>query len=449
VTRPKRRIDYHFLGHQWELWQATARHAVLFGGVGSGKTDFGGLWIYKKLKEVESWPRDKAQAIIAANTYDQLIHSTIRNIFGNWRRWGIQFEPSEVPRASAPFTLRVLVNGEWRDCLCRSLNYPDTIRGTEVGFADIDEFVGTTKEAVDIVNSRVRASEQPSNQILYTSTKDDPSHWSHEMFVEKFDAKVMKIVEATSYENPHLPDGFVDSLKATYGTRQFEREVLNKWVALTGGLVYYTFDRSIHVDEAAEHDPALPVIWSHDFNIGEGKPMSSVMCQVKRGYSPAGEARDELHAFDEIVIDTADTNDAIEEWFGRYGDTIPLSAVTICGDASGRSKDTRSKTSDYGLLRDAGFTVQDVPTHNPPIRSRHNLVNGLFKSASGDIRARIHPRCRTLAKGCETVRMKPGASNVELETREQHVTTAWGYLACTKMDSGRRVTSGRRLVGAA
>lgn len=449
TAEKRRRVDYHFLEHQWALWQAEERHLALFGGVGAGKTDFGGLWIFKKLKEAEEWPRDKAQGIIAANTYDQLIHSTIRNIFGNWRKWGIHFEPNEVPRASAPFTLRVLVNGGWRDLLCRSLNYPDTLRGTEVGFADVDEAVGTTKEAVDIVNSRVRAIEQPVNQILYTTTKDDPEHWLYEMFVDNFDAAQMRVIEATTYDNPHLPAGYADSLKATYGERQFQREVLNQWVALSGGLVYYAFDRTIHIDEAAEFDPTLPCYWSHDFNIGEGKPISSVMCQIKRGYGPDGALRDELHTFDEIVMESADTNEVVEEWFGRYGDTIKPGTVTICGDASGKSRDTRSKTSNYGILRDAGFVVQDVPLANPPIRTRHNLCNGLLKSTNGDIRARIHPRCKTLAKGLASVRMKPGAQNVELETKAQHVTTAWGYLVCRKLDTRRKVTSGGRLVGAA
>ena len=346
--------------------------------------------------------------------------------------------------------MRARIGDGWRDVLCRSLNYPDTIRGTEVGWAIIDETAGTTKDAVDIINARVRATEQPLNQILYTSTVDDPTHWMHEMFVEKFSPQVMKVVYATSYDNPHLPREFVESLKATYSDRQFQREVLSKWVSLSEGLIYYAFDRSIHVDEAAEYDDALPVIWSHDYNIGENKPMSSVLMQLKRGYSPAGKARREVHAFDEIVIDSADTNDAADEFEGRYGDVIPRSSVTICGDASGRSRDTRSKTSDYGILANRGFTVQNVPMANPPVRTRHNRTNATLKSADGDIRARIHPRCKTLLKGLETVRLKPGASYVELETREQHVTTAFGYAVMAVMpDESRRVSSGGRLVGVA
>ena len=106
------------------------------------------------------------------------------------------------------------MNGEWRTILCRSLNHPDTIRGTEVGWAIVDETQGTTKEAVDIINSRVRATEQLINQNLYTSTVDDPTHWMYDLFVENFDPAVMHVEYATSYDNPHLPAEFVEMLRS-------------------------------------------------------------------------------------------------------------------------------------------------------------------------------------------------------------------------------------------
>lgn len=452
ATSPNR-VRYDALLHQSQCYLSEKRHVVLFGGVGSGKTDFDSLWIFKKLKEVEDWPQDKAQAIICANTYDQLIHSTIRNIFGNWRKWGIYFEPNDVPKSGRPFTLRVVVNGQWRDLLCRSLDQPESLRGTEVGFAVVDEAVGTTVEAVGVVNARVRATEQPLNQILYSTTKDEPTHWMHEMFVENFDPNTMHIVEAETADNPHLPPDYIDGLRATYSERQFQREVLNMWVALAEGQIYYSFERGIHVDIAAEYDDDYPVIWTHDFNVGtdskgKSKPMSSVLGQEKRG-TYDGRRRLEAHAFDEIVIDSSDTGDACEEFFARYGTTIDPEQVIICGDASGRAKDTRSKTSDYGILLEYGFKVQDVPRANPALRTRHNRCNGLLKNAAGDVRARLHPRCKTLAKGLETVRLKPGATYLELETREQHVTTAWGYWIARRFpEESQRAAMGGALIKA-
>lgn len=139
--------------------------------------------------------------------------------------------------------------------------------------------------------------------------------------------------------------------------------------------------------------------------------------------------RTELHAFDEIILDSADTNDAIEEFKARPWLKACQGGVRIYGDRSGKSKDTRSKSTDYEIIRQAGFADQRVPDSNPPIRDRHNVVNALLRNASGDVRVKIHSRCRTLAKGLELVKLKQGASYLEEETREQHVTTAFGYLA--------------------
>lgn len=145
--------------------------------------------------------------------------------------------------------------------------------------------------------------------------------------------------------------------------------------------------------------------------------------------------RPELHVFDEIILDTSDTNDAAEECKGRLArlgvkptDAGTYPAVRVYGDASGKAKDTRSKTSDYEILRRSGFIDQRVPDANGPVRDRHNAVNALLKNAAADVRCRVNPRCKTVIKGLETVKLRGGASYLEEETREQHVTTALGYL---------------------
>ena len=104
--------------------------------------------------------------------------------------------------------------------------------------------------------------------------------------------------------------------------------------------------------------------------------------------------------------------------------------MIVYGDASGRSRDTRSKTTDYFIMEQAGFVRQKVPKANPPIRERHNTVNSLLMNMAGDIRILVHPRCKTLIKGLETVKLIQGAVMLEEQPYEQHVTTALGYLLC-------------------
>ncbi|MBT3287751.1 MAG: hypothetical protein HN380_10435 [Victivallales bacterium] len=118
--------------------------------------------------------------------------------------------------------------------------------------------------------------------------------------------------------------------------------------------------------------------------------------------------------------------------------------MIIYSAAAGRARDTRSKTTNYQIIADTGFPRQDVPRTNPPVRERHNQMNAMLKDADGTVSLFIRPRCKTLLRGLETVKLKPGAQYVEAETREQHVTTALGYLVTRLFPARRYAKSGRK-----
>lgn len=414
--------------HQLAAQLSRKRHVAMLCGVGAGKTTTLAGYSFRKMKEgAKTVPRDMPQGIICANTYSQLIDSTMRNLFKEWREMGLQFTPNEIPIGKGPIDMKVAIDGKWVTVLCRSLSHYEALAGLEVGWAGVDELFSASAEAVSVLNARVRGKWQ-HNQTMYCSTLDEPDSFMHKMFVENFDPERMTVIYAPTRANLYnLPPGYIDDLLAMYDERMARRMIDAEWVTLSTGQIYHQFNREIHETEEAEMDPYLPIYWTHDFNIGDGKPMSSCLCQMKKGVSPDGATRRELHVFDEVILDTADTNDAVVELNERY-DIANKEEWIIAGDAAGKAADSRSKTSDYGILRDAGFTNQIVPSSNPSIRSRHNNVNRLLKSAKGDVRMKIHPRCRTLMKGLETVTTKPGGQYIEKETYHQHVTTALGYL---------------------
>lgn len=224
---------------------------------------------------------------------------------------------------------------------------------------------------------------------------------------------------STYRDNPFIDEEYKGVLRGLAQSSQQDYIIYEQglWGRLEG-TIYYAFGPD-NIQDEIELEPG-PVYWSHDFNIGEGKPMSSCVCQRRRH-----DGRDVLYVLDEIIVDGTNTNDIVDEFRNRYPN---LKNVIICGDATGRRRDTRSRTSDYQILRDAGFQQQDVPLQNPPVRDRHNAVNTRLKSVDGTVSVYIHPRCKTLIRGLESVALKSGASYIEEETREQHVTTAFGYL---------------------
>lgn len=439
MSEPLQRT-FETLAHQWKVLQSKKRFIFMGGGVGVGKTTVGSVW--HSLKAAEMGPREVA--LIVANTYTQLIDSTMWNVYQYYEEMGIPVEPKELPKGARPFEVRIYVNGRWREIRCRSLDHHKTISGQQVAWFWADEVWQTTKEAFDILVARIRMN--PNAQGLLTTTLDDPGTWMYKTFVENFDESLMDVFYAKTSENPYLGEEYVRSLKVLYDERSYRRMCMSEWVALTGQLIYYAFEAGRVVSTEAEFDPYLPILWTHDFNIGEGKPMSSALCQIKRGRF-GSQARSELHVFDELILETSDTNDAVEEFDSRGYDERGIAGVRIYGDASGRAKDTRSKTSDYGILHDAGWVDQRVPKANPPIRDRHNCVNGLLKNRAGDTRIKIHPRCKTLIKGLGTVKLRKGAQYLEEETYSQHCTTALGYLCWEEFPLQRgkgSMTTGKR-----
>jgi hypothetical protein len=196
-----------------------------------------------------------------------------------------------------------------------------------------------------------------------------------------------------------------------------------EWIEIAGEHVYYMYDKEIHYKKEKYKIRANVPIWlSWDFNIGEGKPMSACAAQYING---------QFHFFAEVIIDGARTADTVDEFLER--DIIrPGRTYFVTGDASGRSKDTRSLVSDYDIiekkLANAGIKYEmRVPRLNPPIRTRHNRVNAYLKNLNGDVRVTIWD-CPTIDDGLRLVKLKKGSSYLEDDSlRSQHVTTAVGY----------------------
>ena len=315
-------------------------------------------------------------------------------------------------------------------------NYREIKSTTGVDICWVEEAEAVSEESWRVLIPTIR---KENSEIHLTWNPEDPDSATHKRFILN-PPENSRIVEVNYMDNPWFPTVLEEERQEDlrrYDKHMYEHVWLGKCITHTGLEIYYNFDEPIHISTQAERDPVLPICWSHDFNIGEGKPMSSCLCQIKKGAGPDGKIRQEAHVFDEIVIETADTNHAVKEMAPRYGNKN----VIVYGDASGRARDTRSKKTDYMILSEAGFTNQRVPLANPPIRERHNAVNAMLKNAIGDVRVKIHPRCKTLIKGLRTTRLKQGAQYLEDETYSQHVTTAFGYFISREFPAIKRTVT--------
>jgi hypothetical protein len=323
--------------------------------------------------------------------------------------------------------------------LLRSLDSPDRLRGPNLAWFGVDELTYCSEDAWLRLEARLR---DPKAKKLCGFGVWTPKGF--DWVYQRFRANPVEgygLVEAQPFENRFLlkktPD-YYDRLKASYDEAFYEQEVLGNYRNLQAGQVYYSFDRRENVrDDSIETGEDL--LWSLDFNV---HPMCSVIAQRR------GEA---IHVVDEIRLGTSSTPEVCEEFARRYADH--RGSIRIYGDASGRRRTTTSAYSDYELIRkhfrDDRRVELVVQRSNPAVRDRINLVNARLKSAAGQRRLFVSPRCRGLIEDLEQVAYKADSSAIDKDRNPErtHLSDALGYLLWHEFQAGGRAgeRSGRLL----
>ena len=236
-------------------------------------------------------------------------------------------------------------------------------------------------------------------------------------------------------QNKFLPPSYILQLKEDLDFRLAERMLRGKWVDIRADVIYSAYDESANYrDLVYTADPLKPIYINWDFNIGEGKPLSLCLSQVeiKEGKVKA------FHFYNEVIVEGADTEDACHELAARGLLDIDTEYV-VHGDATGGSRSTKSKTSDYDIIKKFMSNYRtpdgrkldvrmDVPASNPPVRTRHNLVNAYCRNDVGAVRLFVYKDCPKLNKGLKLTALKKGGNYIEDDSKDyQHVTTALGY----------------------
>lgn len=295
----------------------------------------------------------------------------------------------------------------------------------------IEELTETKVQApYDKILQRVgRLPHVPETVLISATNPDAPSHWAHKKLIEAKSDRV-KVYYSNTFDNPYLPKTYVHGLLERLDEKMAQRMIYGKWVEINSEVIYYAYGQHCRRHGVYEINPNYPIILTFDFNIGEGKPLSMACMQ----YLPI---EDEFHIFDEVVVEGYRTLDTMDEAVSR-GLIDPKYSYIIRGDRSGKSRDTRSVKSDYALISDflenlnlnghrVNFTLQ-VPKANPPIKERHNTVNGYMKNALGKTRLFVWDKAKKADEGFRLTSLKSGGNFIEDDSKDyQHITTAIGY----------------------
>lgn len=298
-------------------------------------------------------------------------------------------------------------------------------------FEELTENEGDDVQVYNEIKMRVgRLPHVPENFILCCTNPDSPaSYWYNYYFANHVPTR--RVFYSRTRDNIFLPLSYVEQLEKDFDPKMARRMLEGEWIEITKEVVYYAYSTENRSEKEYEINRRLPVWVSFDWNIGQGKPLSCVLFQ----YDPE---KDFFHVFDEVVVHGMRTAESCDELAHRGLLDYNVRYI-LSGDATGRARDTRSNMSDYDILKKffANYETKkkrpirwelQVGRSNPPIRKRHNLVNGYCKNAKGQIRLMVYKKAEMTDKGLRLTQLKKGGNYIEDDSKEwQHITTALGY----------------------
>lgn len=166
--------------------------------------------------------------------------------------------------------LVTLINGS--QILFGGLDDPLKLGSLNLGWCGIDEAIETAEDDWKMLEGRLRLPNVP-HQIFAATNPGPPAHYLYKMFFGSLSKG--QVFQASSLENPELPDDYRQRLKEFEGT-YYQRYVLGRWVGMEG-LIYSAFDEKACLVPRFEIPKKWLVYSGHDF--GQANPAALFYAQ--------------------------------------------------------------------------------------------------------------------------------------------------------------------------
>jgi hypothetical protein len=342
---------------------------------------------------------------------------------------GVHYEYSEQQcMVWFPPWKSMMIPGYWADRRWKRF------RSMKLSMALIEELTEANNEEEGLITEIVaRLNRIPginTNLLVAMTNPDSPLLWPYKRWISD-PSPLRKIFYSKTKDNPFLAPSYYEKLKNEYDPKMALRMLEGEWIEISQEKIYYAYDHDRNfINSQYSFDASYPIDIMHDFNIGFGKPISAAIGQHIDG---------KFHVGASVLIDGARTGAIMDEIANRGFFELGNGHVRVFGDSSGKHNDTRNVKSDYDIIekflanyrRKNGLPIsyeRRVPLANPAIRSRHNMLNGVFLNANHQATLWVYRDAKDADTGFRLTNFKKGAQLVEDDTlREQHVTTAIGY----------------------
>ncbi len=244
--------SYTPLPHQKAFHESNAMFRAYIGGFGAGKT-MAGVW--EAIDVSMAYPRNVG--LIARRTYRELLDSTAK-LF-------LDVCPRELIKNYSKREEKVeFVNGSV--VLFRSLDDVEKFRSLNLGWWYIDEASEVHDE--DIPNKLIGRLRLPVpwRGAWVTSNPPHFDHWLYRWCKRAETNPRYFYVRASTYENPHLPPEYVETLEQEYGPQWAARFLRGEFGSIApGNAVYDAFNYDLHVVPDIKWDPSRAVVRAWDF----------------------------------------------------------------------------------------------------------------------------------------------------------------------------------------
>jgi len=323
-------LEVELLPKQQEFLNTKKRYGAYIGGVGAGKTYVGCL---KTILEAMHSP--DTLHLIARRTYPELRDSTRRTFFE-------LLPPAAMQQFHVAENRCVVkcINGGTSEVLFRPLDDVMKLTGINFATAYIDEASEVEEEIWMTVISRLR-DPKGSRHAWVTSNPPTTNHWIYKWFVSHEDEEY-KLIQASTFENPHLPDDYVKQLQRDYKHNEswLKRYLMGEFGTLIeGSPVYTNFSADRHIADLS-YIPGRPVYRGWDF--GFNHP-AIVWCQI--------DGRGRMVVIKELMGAQSYLKDFVEQVIRESNEHFPKAKYLDYCDPAGQHRNDATTATSIDILR--------------------------------------------------------------------------------------------------
>lgn len=391
--------------HQRRWWESTAFVKALVGGYGFGKTLISGKRAISLTLHNGGSPH-----LYISPSYKMAKRTIIPTINELFDQRNIKYKYNK-----SDFEYTFIHKGNRGLIWIGSGDNPDSLKGPNIGSANIDEPFVQPIEVFHQALARVRDPKAKHREIGLTGTPEE-LNWGYDVCdgdeKHKYD---IELIQGSTRDNKALPDDFVGRLESAYDDKVGEAYIDGQFVNLKSGSIYYGFDKELNsTNMVITEDRTIMV--GMDFNVD---PMSCTLSHDIDG---------RIFTCEEIVMRDSNTEKMCKEIKQRY----PEGRFIVYPDSTGKSRSSKGVTDFFIIKEVLGHQLEAIeyPRKNPYLRDRFNAVNGMLFNTNNERKAFINRKgCPELVKDVQQV-SHPYDEYKRKNPRRTHVSDAWGYNIC-------------------